>query len=68
MIRSTLEHVCAAVEEEGSRPPGLLVVGHACGVLAKWEQRWVVEDGFAGFDVGEAPALAEEEGVKADTL
>ncbi|KAF1344886.1 tetrapyrrole methylase [Delphinella strobiligena] len=51
VIRSTLEHVCAAVEEEGSRPPGLLVVGHACEVLEKsGGQRWVVEEGFTGFD------------------
>ncbi|KAI9817687.1 MAG: hypothetical protein M1832_004581 [Thelocarpon impressellum] len=33
VIRSTLAHVAAAVEEVGSRPPGLLVVGAACGVL-----------------------------------
>lgn len=51
VIRSTLEHVCAAVEEEGSRPPGLLVVGWTCEVLVKrggQEARWVVEEGFAG--------------------
>jgi len=50
VIRTTLEHVCTAVEEEGSRPPGLLVVGHACAVLRKWSQRWVVEEGFAGLE------------------
>jgi uroporphyrin-III C-methyltransferase len=50
VIRTTLEHVCAAVEEEGSRPPGLLVVGNACKVLMKYEQRWVVEEGFHGLD------------------
>ena len=50
VIRTSLEHVCAAVEEEGSRPPGLLVVGHACKVLMKYEQRWVVEEGFHGLD------------------
>ena len=51
VIRSTLEHVCAAVEEEGSRPPGLLVVGWSCEVLSRTgSARWVVEDGFAGFD------------------
>lgn len=51
VIRSTLEHVCAAVDEEGSRPPGLLVVGWSCEVLVKrgcQEARWVVEEGFAG--------------------
>ena len=51
VIRSTLEHVCAAVEEEGSRPPGLLVLGSSCEVLHKMGgQRWVVEDGFRGLD------------------
>ena len=51
VIRSTLQHVVAAVEEEGSRPPGLLVVGWSCEVLKGTEgARWVVEDGFAGFD------------------
>ena len=53
VIRSTLEHVCAAVEEEGSRPPGLLVVGWSCEVLREMEGegKWVVEEGFAGFEV-----------------
>ena len=46
IIRSTLEFVCAAVEEEGSRPPGLLVVGASCGVLQKTNPRWVVEEGL----------------------
>ncbi|KAF2805251.1 siroheme synthase [Mytilinidion resinicola] len=50
VIRTTLEFVCAAVEEEGSRPPGLLVVGKACGVLWSGSQRWVVEEGFKGLD------------------
>lgn len=46
VIRTTLAGVNDAVEEEGSRPPGLLVVGRACEVLRKSETRWVVEDGF----------------------
>jgi uroporphyrin-III C-methyltransferase len=52
VIRSTLEHVCAAVEEEGSRPPGLLVLGATCEVLTRLGggQRWVVEEGFWGLD------------------
>ena len=52
VIRSTLEHVCAAVEEEGSRPPGLLAVGWSCEVLIdmKGKGKWIVEDGLAGFD------------------
>lgn len=59
VIRSTLEHVCKAVEEEGSRPPGLLVLGWSCNVLHKpGGQRWVVEDGFRGLDgIGTEKAL-----------
>ncbi|KAH8149305.1 uncharacterized protein LAJ45_06845 [Morchella importuna] len=49
VVRTTLENVVAAVEEEGSRPPGLLVVGWACEVLVKVQQgKWVVEEGFKG--------------------
>ena len=51
VIRTTLEYVSSAVEEEGSRPPGLLVVGKACEVLRKVVQKWVVEDGFQGLDL-----------------
>jgi uroporphyrin-III C-methyltransferase len=51
VIRTTLEYVTAAVEEEGSRPPGLLVVGLACEVLEKTPQKWVVEEGFTGLEV-----------------
>lgn len=52
VIRSTLEHVCTAVEEEGSRPPGLLVLGWTCEVLnpSQGGQRWVVEEGFRALD------------------
>lgn len=52
VIRSTLGRVCAAIEEEGSRPPGLLIVGWSCEVLMKLPpgQDWLTEDGFAGFD------------------
>lgn len=47
VIRSTLQYICDAVEESGSRPPGLLVVGWSCHVLAKpASRRWVVEEGF----------------------
>jgi uroporphyrin-III C-methyltransferase len=64
VIRTTLEHVCAAVEEEGSRPPGLLVIGNACGVLRQFNQKWVVEEGFKGLDdiavVGDLPILGTE--------
>ncbi|KAL5049873.1 hypothetical protein BDW71DRAFT_138245 [Aspergillus fruticulosus] len=51
VIRSTLEHVCQAFEAEGSRPPGLLVVGASCHVLHKpKDQKWIVEEGFRGLD------------------
>ncbi|ODV89921.1 hypothetical protein CANCADRAFT_98037 [Tortispora caseinolytica NRRL Y-17796] len=35
VIRTTLRDVAAAVAAEGSRPPGLLVVGHACAAIHK---------------------------------
>jgi uroporphyrin-III C-methyltransferase len=67
VIRSTLKHVCLAVQEEGSRPPGLLVVGSSCEVLHQPAgQDWVVEDGFKGLDelcVSEEMAVIEELGV-----
>lgn len=51
VIRSTLEHVCLAFEAEGSRPPGLLVVGASCHVLRDAsDQKWIVEEGFKGLD------------------
>lgn len=50
VIRTTLEYVSTAVEEEGSRPPGLLVVGAVCEVLQKSGTKWVVEDGFQGLE------------------
>ncbi|KEF57905.1 uroporphyrin-III C-methyltransferase/precorrin-2 dehydrogenase/sirohydrochlorin ferrochelatase [Exophiala aquamarina CBS 119918] len=52
VIRSTLQHVCQAVEDEGSRPPGLLVVGHSCEVLHQLSknERWSVEEGFRGLE------------------
>ncbi|OCT45910.1 Uroporphyrinogen-III C-methyltransferase [Cladophialophora carrionii] len=59
VIRSTLQHVCQAVEAEGSRPPGLLVVGHSCEVLHKSRdgKSWSVEEGFRGLDaVGSSPS------------
>ena len=39
------------MEEEGSRPPGLLVVGWSCETLVgRGEARWVTEDGFKGLE------------------
>lgn len=53
VIRTTLARVAEAIEEEGSRPPGLLVVGGACtflgGPLEKG-RAWIVEEGFRGLD------------------
>ncbi|KAK6341931.1 hypothetical protein TWF730_001415 [Orbilia blumenaviensis] len=49
VVRSTLQHVVAAVEEVGSRPPGLFVVGWACEVLKKPGKeggKWSVEEGL----------------------
>lgn len=53
VIRTTLRHVEEAIEAEGSRPPGLLVVGRACEALYTPEKgrSWVVEDGFRGLDL-----------------
>ncbi|KAK0656288.1 tetrapyrrole methylase [Cercophora newfieldiana] len=53
VMRTTLKHVAEAIEQEGSRPPGLFVVGNACQVLYTPEKgrSWVVEEGFKGLDV-----------------
>ncbi|TDZ19787.1 Uroporphyrinogen-III C-methyltransferase [Colletotrichum orbiculare MAFF 240422] len=60
VIRTTLEYVAEAIETEGSRPPGLLVVGRACEALFEREKgrAWVTEDGFRGFDFEELPGLS----------
>lgn len=64
VIRTTLKHVCQAVEMEGSRPPGLLVVGRSCHVLHdEGESPWVVEEGFRGLDgLGDGLEGVEEMG------
>jgi uroporphyrin-III C-methyltransferase len=61
VIRTTLEFVSAAIEEEGSRPPGLLVLGKASEVLNKADKgrKWVVEEGFKGFAEFEGMGLEE---------
>lgn len=48
VIRTTLNFVAEAIEAEGSRPPGLLVVGRACEALYMPEKgrSWIVEEGF----------------------
>lgn len=55
VIRTTLEHVAEAIESEGSRPPGLLVVGRACEALFTPEKgrAWTVEEGFRGLEIEE---------------
>ncbi|KAK3065137.1 hypothetical protein LTS18_008571 [Coniosporium uncinatum] len=67
VIRSTLEWVGAAVQELGSRPPGLLVVGRSCEVLEGVEReggrRWAVEEGF-DLGVVEGMGLDGVEGLK----
>ncbi|TLD25708.1 uroporphyrin-III C-methyltransferas-like protein [Venturia nashicola] len=60
VIRSTLEHVCLAVEELGSRPPGLLILGKACAVLHGTRDRWTVEEGFSGMDFLTDMGICEE--------
>jgi uroporphyrin-III C-methyltransferase len=61
VIRTTLEFVAHAIESEGSRPPGLLVLGNACEVLMKGDvgRKWGVEEGFKGFE--EFGAMGVEE-------
>jgi uroporphyrin-III C-methyltransferase len=53
VIRTTLRYVEEAIETEGSRPPGLLVVGRACEALytPNKDRNWVVEDGFGGLEL-----------------
>jgi uroporphyrin-III C-methyltransferase len=52
VIWTTLEKVVEAIEREGSRPPGLLVVGPACKFLKKSDggPSWSVQEGFNGLD------------------
>lgn len=62
VIRTTLDKVVEAIEQEGSRPPGLLVVGRACEFLNKLEsgRAWSVEDGFNGLDIVDSVDLGTE--------
>lgn len=55
VIRTTLEFVAEAIEAEGSRPPGLLVVGRACQALYTPEKgrSWIVEEGFKDLHLDE---------------
>lgn len=73
VVRTTLQHVAEAIEQEGSRPPGLLVVGRACEVLYKAEEvkaggsarAWTVEEGFRGLEVEDAGVSAALDGLAA---
>ncbi|KAI0149544.1 uroporphyrin-III C-methyltransferase [Xylariaceae sp. FL1272] len=60
VIRTILDKVVEAIEQEGSRPPGLLVVGRACEFLNKLEKgrAWTVEDGFQGLNIIDGVDLA----------
>lgn len=51
VIRTTLQHVVHAVEECGSRPPGLFIAGRACEVLHQLEKgrMWTVEEGLGAY-------------------
>ncbi|KAI9822204.1 MAG: hypothetical protein M1826_000513 [Phylliscum demangeonii] len=67
VIRSTLAHVVAAVDEHGSRPPGLLVLGDVCRVLhpalaAHGEAH--VEADVAGLPPPPPPKWVVEDGFK----
>ena len=64
VIRTTLGRVVEAIEAEGSRPPGLLVVGEACNFLdgpLEKGRAWAVEEGFRGLDgLGDMEAAVAE--------
>ena len=50
VIRTRIADVAKAIEREGSRPPGLLVVGWGCDVL-KGERKgeeWIIQEGLRG--------------------
>jgi uroporphyrin-III C-methyltransferase len=49
VIRTRIKDVTRAIEREGSRPPGLLIVGWACYVLhSESHEEWTVEEGLRG--------------------
>lgn len=62
IIRTSLRHVAEAIEVEGSRPPGLLVVGASCDFLHSLEKgrAWAVEEGFRSLDVDQFGGMASE--------
>ncbi|APA15929.1 hypothetical protein sscle_15g106990 [Sclerotinia sclerotiorum 1980 UF-70] len=77
VVRTSLEWVVDAIEEVGSRPPGLLVLGAACEVLfnqnsRKEGRKWVTEEGFKGLnDLGLAEmglGVCGDEGGRPDVV
>ncbi|KAG7192023.1 uncharacterized protein KQ657_002631 [Scheffersomyces spartinae] len=47
VIRTSLAKVADAVQACGSRPPGLLITGNACGVLREHSgSEWTIEEGY----------------------
>jgi uroporphyrin-III C-methyltransferase len=49
VIRTRIKFVAKTIEREGTRPPGLLVVGWACLVLHdETHEEWTVEEGLSG--------------------
>src|SRR6202035_5917294 len=50
VIGTQIKDVAMAIEQEGSRPPGLLVVGWGCRVLKPADEtnKWTVEEGLDG--------------------
>ncbi|RCI11993.1 hypothetical protein L249_0842 [Ophiocordyceps polyrhachis-furcata BCC 54312] len=52
IIRTSLSNVVEAVRQEGSRPPGLLVLGAVCEALYTPDPHtpWTVDDGFRQLD------------------
>lgn len=51
VIQTRIKDVARAIEHEGSRPPGLLVVGWSCGLLMpenECSEQWTVKEGLTG--------------------
>jgi uroporphyrin-III C-methyltransferase len=56
VIRTRIKNVARAIEREGSRPPGLLVVGWVCSLLhPDGKDEWTVEEGLNVEVLGATP-------------
>lgn len=70
VIRTRIKDVARAIESEGSRPPGLLIVGWACDVLNSnvADNEWVVDKGLHGDFWSSFPGVrtAEKDGKNED--